>query len=128
MFGRSDAIFERSVVSHSSKGSLPISMADDGISIPSSYASFLAPIQSAKLYHEAGGSKGWGEKDREKGLETPYVVMLQAFNFLGEDSPGPGHGGRCENRIQRCWEFEHPRKDAVLDSRGGYMRLLSSEC
>ncbi|EJD06474.1 PRMT5-domain-containing protein [Fomitiporia mediterranea MF3/22] len=91
---------------------------DDGISIPSSYAAFLAPIQSAKLHHEAGGSKDTKEKDREKGLETPYVVMLQAFNFLAEDTPGPGHGGRCRDRIQQCWEFEHPRREAVLDSRG----------
>ncbi|KAL5485729.1 hypothetical protein ACEPAI_6770 [Sanghuangporus weigelae] len=91
---------------------------DDGISIPSSYASFFAPIQSAKLYHEAGGSKDAKEKDREKGLEMPYVVMPQSFNFLAEDSPGSGHAGRCGDRIQQCWEFEHPRKDAVLDSNG----------
>lgn len=91
---------------------------DDGISIPSSYSAFLAPIQSAKLHHEAGGSKDAKEKDREKGLETPYVVMLQAINFLSGDNPNPVHGGRCGGRIQQCWEFVHPRRDALLDSRG----------
>lgn len=97
---------------------------DDGISIPSSYAAYLSPIQSAKLHHEAGGSKDAKEKDREKGLETPYVVMLQAINFLAEDSPGNAHGGRCGHRIQQCWEFEHPRKETVVDSRGACMRLM----
>lgn len=91
---------------------------DDGISIPSSYSAFLAPIQSAKLHHEAGGSKDSKEKDREKGLETPYVVMLQAINFLSGDSPSAVHGGRCGGRIQQCWEFVHPRRDALLDARG----------
>ncbi|KAH8117716.1 PRMT5-domain-containing protein [Phellopilus nigrolimitatus] len=91
---------------------------DDGISIPSTYAAYLAPIQSSKIHHEAGGSKDAKEKDREKGLETPYVVMLQAINFLSSDAPGAIHGRRCGGRIQQCWEFEHPRKDAVLDARG----------
>lgn len=96
---------------------------DDGISIPSSYAAFLAPIQSAKLHHEAGGSKDAKEKDREKGLETPYVVMLQSFNFLGEEDSGGGsrsQQNQSSGRIQQCWEFEHPRKDAALCSRGVY--------
>ena len=125
MSRRSDAIPERYVFqTHQDALSLNQNESDGGISIPSSYASFLAPIQSAKLYHEAGGSKDSREKDREKGLETPYVVMLQSFNFLAEDPPGPGHAGRCGNRIQQCWEFEHPRKDAVLDSNGGCMRVI----
>ena len=59
--------------------------------------------------------------DREKGLETLYVVMLQSYNFLATDSPGYLHGDRCGGRIQRCWEFEHPRRDAVLDDRGQHM-------
>jgi len=87
---------------------------DDGISIPSSYAAYLAPISSSKLHQDSGGSKDSREKDREKGLETPYVVMLQAINFLS----GDGGSERCGPKIQQCWMFEHPRKDAVLDAKG----------
>lgn len=121
MFGRGDAVPQRLIVfSKSTKNtsSMHALSTDDGISIPSSYSAFLAPIQSAKLHHEAGGSKDAKEKDREKGLETPYVVMLQAINFLSGDNPNPVHGGRCGGRIQQCWEFVHPRRDALLDSRG----------
>lgn len=42
--------------------------------------------------------------------------MFQAINLLSGD--GGGLGGRCGPQVQECWEFEHPRKDAVLDARG----------
>ncbi|KAJ7637720.1 PRMT5 arginine-N-methyltransferase-domain-containing protein [Mycena polygramma] len=70
----------------------------EGISIPSSYTAHLAPLSSSKL------------------VETPYVVMFQAVNILSGD--GVGTNGRCGPQIQECWEFEHPRRDAVLDERG----------
>ena len=91
---------------------------EDGVSIPSSYASYLAPIQSSRLYNEAGGSRSAKDIDKEKCLETLYVVMLQNYNFLAEDSPGYLHGDRCGGRIQQCWEFEHPRPDSVVDDKG----------
>ncbi|KAJ7035001.1 PRMT5-domain-containing protein [Mycena alexandri] len=82
----------------------------DGISIPSSYTAHLAPLQSSKLYNEARAGK------EEKSVETPYVVMFQAVNLLSGD--GGGTNGRCGPQIQECWEFEHPRRDAVLNERG----------
>lgn len=82
----------------------------DGISIPSSYTAFVAPISSSKLYNEAHASKD------EKGPETPYVVMLQAINIMSGD--GGGISGKCGAQVQECWEFEHPRRDAVLNSQG----------
>ncbi|KAF8639417.1 hypothetical protein AX17_001507 [Amanita inopinata Kibby_2008] len=82
----------------------------NGISIPSSYTAHLAPLSSSKLYNEARTSKD------EKSLETPYVVMFQAVNILSGDGGGPR--GQCGPQIQDCWEFEHPRRDTVLDSRG----------
>jgi protein arginine N-methyltransferase 5 len=82
----------------------------NGISIPSSYTSYLAPLSSSKLYNEARASKD------SKGMETPYVVMFQAIDILSGDPLGTD--GRCGPQIQDCWEFEHPRKDIVLDSRG----------
>ncbi|RDB25973.1 Protein arginine N-methyltransferase 5 [Hypsizygus marmoreus] len=82
----------------------------DGLSIPSSYAAHLAPLSSSKLYNEARATKDL------KSLETPYVVMFQAVNILSGE--GGGLSGKCGPQIQECWEFEHPRRDPVLDSRG----------
>ncbi|KAJ7494686.1 PRMT5-domain-containing protein [Mycena galericulata] len=82
----------------------------EGISIPSSYTAHLAPLSSSKLYNEARAGKD------EKSMETPYVVMFQAVNLLSGD--GGGTNGRCGPQIQECWEFEHPRRDAVLGERG----------
>ncbi len=45
-------------------------LADDGISIPSSYTSFLVPVTSTKLYDSVKAYK-----DMEH-FETPYVVKL----------------------------------------------------
>jgi len=44
------------------------------------------------------------------------VVMFQAVNLLSGD--GGGLGGRCGPQVQECWEFEHPRKDAILNAQG----------
>ncbi|TFK40311.1 shk1 kinase-binding protein 1 [Crucibulum laeve] len=81
----------------------------DGISIPSSYTAHLAPLSSSKLYNEARATKN------EKSLETPYVVMFQAVNILSGANPA---NGRCGPQVQECWEFEHPRRDPVLDTNG----------
>ncbi|XP_006459365.1 hypothetical protein AGABI2DRAFT_218502 [Agaricus bisporus var. bisporus H97] len=81
-----------------------------GISIPSSYTAHLAPLSSSKLYNEARSGKN------AQSLETPYVVMFQAVNILSGDKQEPG--GRCGPQIQECWEFEHPRKDVILNTQG----------
>lgn len=92
----------------------------DGISIPSSYTAHIAPLSSSKLYNEARAASD------EKYMETPYVVMLHAVNILSDDgqnvppsqiSSAPSER-QCGGQIQECWEFEHPRRDPVLDSRG----------
>ncbi|KAF9450345.1 PRMT5-domain-containing protein [Macrolepiota fuliginosa MF-IS2] len=81
-----------------------------GISIPSSYTAHLAPLSSSKLYNEARVTKN------TESLETPYVVMFQAVNILSGEKPDPN--GQCGSQIQECWQFEHPRRNAVLDARG----------
>jgi protein arginine N-methyltransferase 5 len=92
----------------------------NGFSIPSSYTAHLAPLSSSKLYSEARN------KDL-KGSETPYVVMFQAVNILSDD--GGGLSGRCGSQIQECWEFEHPRRDAVLDPRGqSFTDMMLERC
>ncbi|KAI9061047.1 PRMT5-domain-containing protein [Trametes sanguinea] len=82
----------------------------DGISIPSSYTAYVAPLSSSKLYNETRAMKD------PKAMETPYVVMLHAINILSDN--GGGISGTCGPRIQECWEFEHPRKDAALTEQG----------
>ncbi|CAL1716513.1 unnamed protein product [Somion occarium] len=82
----------------------------DGISIPASYTAHLAPLSSSKLYNETRVSKD------EKAVETPYVVMFQSINILSGD--GGGVSGECGPQVQECWEFEHPRRDAVLNAQG----------
>jgi len=44
------------------------------------------------------------------------VVMFQAVNILSGE--GGGFSGKCGPKIQECWDFEHPRRDPVLDVRG----------
>ncbi|KAI0288002.1 PRMT5 arginine-N-methyltransferase-domain-containing protein [Russula brevipes] len=83
----------------------------NGISIPCSYSAYLAPVSSSKLYSEVRAGKD------DKASETPYVVMFQAANILSGQG-GDDNGGRCGPQIQECWEFEHPRRDVVLDERG----------
>ncbi|XP_077472223.1 protein arginine N-methyltransferase 5 [Stigmatopora argus] len=69
---------------------------DDGVSIPSSYTSFLAPLSSSKLYNEVRGCRE-RDKDPECHFEMPYVVRLHNFHQLAEPKP--------------CFTFVHPTKD-----------------
>ena len=68
---------------------------DDGVSIPCSYTSFLAPLSSSKLYNEVRGCRE-RDKDPECHFETPYVVRLHNFHQLAEPKP--------------CFTFKHPTK------------------
>ncbi|RXK42065.1 protein arginine N-methyltransferase 5 [Tremella mesenterica] len=83
----------------------------DGFSIPMSYTAHIAPVSSSKLHYEVS------LPTRPAGAaETPYVVMMSAVNALSGEGPGPS--GRCGERIQQCWQFEHPRKDLILGDDG----------
>lgn len=73
---------------------------DDGISIPSSYTAYLEPVSSSRLFRDASNSLS-----DVKGAETPYVVMFQAVNELSAEP-------------QECWEFQHPRHNAIIDQNG----------
>lgn len=85
-------------------------LAPDGISIPSSYTAYLSPISSPKLHNEVL------QNSSKSSAETPYVVMFQAVNTLSGD--GGGLRGVCGTKIQECWTFEHPRREAVLNEQG----------
>lgn len=51
---------------------------DTGISIPQSYTSFLAPLQSSKIFNEIKASRTH-DKTLENVFETPYIVHLANY-------------------------------------------------
>ena len=60
---------------------------ESGISIPSSYTSYIAPISSSKLHHEVIQSSGMSGTKNEvplKPWETSYVVKIKRAVNLGE--------------------------------------------
>ncbi|XP_003977753.2 protein arginine N-methyltransferase 5 [Takifugu rubripes] len=69
---------------------------DDGVSIPSSYTSYLAPLSSSKLYNEVRACRE-RDKDPECHFETPYVVRLHNFHQLADP--------------KACFTFTHPSAD-----------------
>lgn len=74
---------------------------EDGISIPSDYTSFLAPLQSAKLYNEFRVNKD-KDKPNDSCFEMPYVVRIHNCQILAEP--------------QKVFHFHHPNHDAVIDN------------
>jgi protein arginine N-methyltransferase 5 len=74
----------------------------DGISIPSSYSSHIAPIIAPKLHAEIANR---ALKD-DTAPETPYVVMLHAVDQLSTS-------------IEFLWDFHHPLDPAMLKAQNG---------
>ncbi|KAK7114500.1 protein arginine N-methyltransferase 5-like [Littorina saxatilis] len=74
---------------------------DDGISIPSDYTSYMAPLQSARLYNEFRVNKD-KDKPAESSFEMPYVVRLHNCQMLAEP--------------QKVFQFHHPNRDAFIDN------------
>lgn len=53
--------------------------------------------------------------------------MLHSVNILSSASGGVS--GKCGPKIQECWEFEHPRREAVLNEQGEDESLnVSAKC
>jgi protein arginine N-methyltransferase 5 len=69
---------------------------DGGISIPSAYTSFLAPLSSSKLYNEV---KAYNDR---KHFETAYVVKFHNIDQLADAKP--------------CFTFTHPNRAALIDN------------
>lgn len=74
---------------------------DDGINIPQSYTSYIAPMQSSKLYNEVRQLR---DKDKHPlaHFETLYVVHLQNKYDIANPKP--------------LFTFKHPNTDAVDDN------------
>jgi protein arginine N-methyltransferase 5 len=102
-------------------------LAASGISIPISYTAHLAPISSSKLHADVTGPSRTAAA-----AETPYVVMMSLVNLLSGE--GPGASGRCGEKVQQCWQFEHPRRDLIVDAAGecgdcdGHGYTLAESC
>jgi len=86
---------------------------DDGISIPSSYTSFLSPIQSSKLYNEV---RSCAERDKpyHASFEMSYVVH---FRNRMELSPP-----------QALFTFVHPNKETPIDNSRSEILTFPIEC
>lgn len=76
-------------------------LSSDGISIPSGYCSFVAPLASTKIYSRV----------LELGkFETPYVVMIHSAEIISAQG---GPDGEMD-KVQETWSFAHPRTDLVF--------------
>lgn len=69
----------------------------DGVSIPQSYTSYLAPLASTKLHNEV---KAYGTSIEQ--METAYVVRI--------------HRGKVLAPSQPCFRFDHPNWDESIDN------------
>ena len=110
-----------------------------GVSIPSAYTSFLAPVTSHALWN---GARAFGSATREetKWLETAYVVRMWRHHTLGQPLPvftfSHGSGGSedeggggsppppPDNRRYACLRWVMPAGDGapshLLHGFGGY--------
>jgi protein arginine N-methyltransferase 5 len=48
--------------------------------------------------------------------------MMSQVNLLSADTSTPGQVGG--ERVQQCWQFEHPRRDLILDATGESTRQI----
>jgi len=96
---------------------------DDGISIPQSYTSFIAPLQSVKLHNEVRSCRN-KDKHFQAHFESPYVVYLHNKNEISPSQPlfTFSHPNRAEvpdNRRHGRLQFGVPA-DGVMHAIGGY--------
>ncbi|KAF5279735.1 hypothetical protein FQA39_LY05425 [Lamprigera yunnana] len=85
----------------------------DGISIPSSYTSFLAPLQSIKIYNEIRQNRPH-DKTIETIYETPYVVHLVNYYQIALS--------------QELYKFVHPNWSENIDNdRFGKLRFIAPQ-
>ena len=71
-------------------------LADDGISIPGNYTSFIAPVSSQKVWKDV---RAWKEL---KQFETAFVCKMHNFAELAP--------------AQAMFRFEHPNKAELIDN------------
>lgn len=89
---------------------LPLLNPTHGISIPQSYSAYLTPISAPKLHADIAAR---AVTDPEA-VNTPYVVMLHAVDYLSTTSKAVGKKGEGEEgvpmtvpNVLKAWGFEH---------------------
>eukprot|EP00096_Caligus_rogercresseyi_P011740 TRINITY_DN4721_c0_g1_i1.p1 TRINITY_DN4721_c0_g1~~TRINITY_DN4721_c0_g1_i1.p1 ORF type:complete len:624 (+),score=187.06 TRINITY_DN4721_c0_g1_i1:30-1874(+) len=98
----------------------------DAISIPTSYTSFISPIQSSKIYNEVRFSID-KDKNMNSHFETPYVVHFQNRCELAAPQPlftfsHPLHAPIDNNRYDvKSFNISH---DSELHGFGGYFECV----
>lgn len=73
----------------------------DGVSIPKSYTSFLAPLQNIKIHNEIKATFNLNDKELTK-FETPYIVHLVNYYQLAPS--------------QSLFTFEHPNWNEIINN------------
>lgn len=96
-----------------------------GISIPCQYTSFLAPLQSLKIYNEIRNGR-LPDKTLKQCLETPYVVHLANYQQLAPaqplftfDHPNYSEDGP-DNTRYKSLKFPPVAKSCVLTAFVGF--------
>ncbi|KAH0569243.1 hypothetical protein GP486_000060 [Trichoglossum hirsutum] len=93
-------------------------VATHGISIPASYTAHITPIMAPKLHADISART----PSDASAPETPYVVMLNAIDFLATIPSNSPHS-HPQPHIHQVWEFSHPLPPAILAAakarRGG---------
>eukprot|EP00252_Welwitschia_mirabilis_P023148 TRINITY_DN6476_c0_g1_i2.p1 TRINITY_DN6476_c0_g1~~TRINITY_DN6476_c0_g1_i2.p1 ORF type:complete len:665 (-),score=128.63 TRINITY_DN6476_c0_g1_i2:370-2364(-) len=94
---------------------------DDGISIPSSYTSFLEPITATKLYNDIKSHKDIAH------FETAYVVKLHSIARLSSRHPvftfvHPNRSSKPDNQRHKKLKFELRKESgsALVHGFAGY--------
>lgn len=94
---------------------------EDGISIPSSYTSFIQPITASKLYNDVKSHKDLVH------FETAYVVKLHSIAKLAPTKPvftfnHPDYSTKKSNQRYKKLQFEIPQDtgSAVVHGFAGY--------
>ncbi|KAI6701822.1 hypothetical protein NL676_010958 [Syzygium grande] len=93
----------------------------DGLSIPSSYTSFIQPVTTSKLYNDVKSHKDLVH------FETAYVVKLHSVARLAPTQPvftftHPDHSPQRSNRRSKKLQFEIPSDmgSALVHGFAGY--------
>ena len=101
-------------------GITPLLNPSHGISIPCSYSSYLTPLAAPKLHTDIL-SRTITDKEAPG---TPYVVMLQAVDFISNTAQPSSHVGRAQEdiaaltvsptaNISSAWSFNHKGKTST---------------
>lgn len=104
---------------------------ETGISIPQQYTSYIAPLQSIKLYNEIKNNR-LPDKPLRHSFETPYVVHLANYYQLAPTEPlfvfdhpnFPEEGKMIDNTRYKSVRFPPVSKAAVLTGFAGFFETV----